>query len=406
MTDVQAVITAALKAADPYKNVFDAVSARLYDNNVTVVAVGKAAYTMARAAYDVLGSKIVKGFVLTKYGHGGDSFSPVFTVREAGHPVPDENSVKYTDEIIKNVKKLTGKDKLLFLVSGGASAIFESPLIPLEALGEITDRLLKCSADITEINTVRKRLSAVKGGKFALMCGCSIDCIVLSDVLGDRLDVIASGPCVADASSTTDIISITEKYNLDFDDTIKEFLFKETPKKVTNVETVIAGNIAMLCDGAVKEAMRLGYDAVVMTLELCGEASDKAVEIVREAISFASVPHKKTVLIYGGETTVTVRGRGKGGRNQEMTLAAAIELKGTQGIKFVAVGSDGTDGPTDAAGGVADGNTYYEMLYNNICPESCLAENDSYTALFAANSLLVTGPTGTNVNDIVLVFIS
>lgn len=406
MTEIQSVINAALRAADPYKNVFDAVSARQYSNNVTLVAVGKAAYTMARAAYDVLGDKIVKGFVLTKYGHGGEAFSPVFTVREAGHPVPDENSVKHTDEIIRNVKKLTGKDKLLFLVSGGASAIFECPLIPLESLGEITDKLLKCSADITEINTVRKRLSAVKGGKFALMCNCSIDCIVLSDVLGDRLDVIASGPCFADKSTTADVAEIIKKYNLEFDDKIKELLFKETPKEVTNVQTVIAGNIALLCDGAKKEAMRLGFDARVMTLELRGEASDNAGKIVRDAIRFASLPHKKTAFIYGGETTVTVRGKGKGGRNQEMALAAAIELKGTTGIVFASLGSDGTDGPTDAAGGIADGKTYYKMLEKNICPEDYLTENDSHAALSAVDSLLVTGPTGTNVNDIAIVFIS
>lgn len=406
MTDAALIVDAALRAADPYRNVYDAVSAISYDSAVTLVAVGKAAFTMAKAAYDVLGEKIKRGFVLTKYGHGDEPFSPVFTVREAGHPVPDVNSVKYTDEILSAVKHLTEKDRLLFLVSGGASALFESPLIELDEMQQLTEFLLKCSADITEINTIRKRLSAVKGGRFAQMCPCRTDCIVLSDVLGDRLDIIASGPCFPDSSTTDDVRAILEKYNLPVDEKTKSLLMRETPSEVRDVNTVIAGNVVMLCSGAAKEAERLGYDVHIVTTQLTGEAAEKAKEIVENAVLFSSLPHSKTAFIYGGETTVTVKGSGMGGRNQEMALTAAIALKNTENITFVSLGSDGTDGPTDAAGGIADGTTYAKLLAENICPEAYLDDNNSYEALKKADALLVTGPTGTNVNDIVIVLVN
>lgn len=404
--DAKKMIEAALRSADPLKNVTDALKRQHYSGSLTVVAAGKAACTMAQAAYDVLGGQIGTGFALTKYGHA-INLPDVFTVREAGHPLPDENSVRGTEEILTITDQLTADDTLVFLLSGGASALFESPAIPLDTLRKLTDALLKCGADITEINTVRKRLSKVKGGKFAKRCRCKIDCIILSDVLGDRTDVIASGPCCNDTSTTEDAEKILLKYPevfVDFPEAGR--LLRQKPvRDVTNARCIIAGNIELLCRGAEACAELLGYDTHLMTTSLTGEAREQGRRIARDAIAFAAKPHKPTVFLYGGETTVTVTGSGKGGRNQELTLAAAIELKGQSGITLFSLGSDGTDGPTDAAGGIADGDTY-DAIRRAGSPEAFLRNNDAYHALKAAHALLLTGPTGTNVNDLTAVLIS
>lgn len=398
-TDALKIIDAALKASSPHKNVTDALSQREYSDNIILIAAGKAACTMAEAAYDVLGNKIKKGYVITKYFHS-IPLPGVFDVFEAGHPLPDENSVKYTGIIIDAVKKLTEKDKIIFLLSGGASALFESPVIPLETLIDITDKLLRCGADITEINIIRKKLSAVKGGKFAKLCPCSIDCFILSDVLGDRIEMIASGPCCDDNTTTLDAENVIKKYNLDI------ALPADTGKTtVTNAENYIIGSIGMLCKGAKKCAEMLGYKTHIVTTFLTGEASETGRKIARDAIGFASSPHEKTVFIYGGETTVTIKGNGKGGRNQEIALSAAIELKNNKDILIFSLGSDGTDGPTDAAGGIADGESYNRMCSAGILPEEYLEANNSYNALKEIGDLIVTGPTGTNVNDITVVII-
>lgn len=398
-TDALKIIDAALKASSPRKNVTDALSQREYADNITLIAAGKAACTMAEAAYGVLGNKIKKGYVITKYFHS-IPLPDVFDVFEAGHPLPDANSVKHTQTITDAVKNLTGNDKIIFLLSGGASALFENPVIPLETLIEITDKLLRSGADITEINIIRKKLSSVKGGKFANLCPCSIDCFILSDVIGDKIEMIASGPCCDDKTSAPDAENIIKKYNLD----IK--LPVDTGKtSVTNAENHIIGSLAMLCDGAKKCAEELGYKTHIITTSLTGEASATGRKIARDAINFASSPHEKTVFIYGGETTVTIKGKGKGGRNQEIALSAAIELKNKKDILIFSLGSDGTDGPTDAAGGMADGQSYKKMCSAGIAPEEYLEDNNSYNALKAIDSLIVIGPTGTNVNDITVVII-
>ena len=404
--DAHKMIEAALRSADPVRNVTDALKRQHYSGSLTVVAAGKAACTMAKAAYDVLGDQIETGFALTKYGHA-INVPDVFTVREAGHPLPDENSVRGTEEILTITDQLTADDTLLFLLSGGASALFESPTIPLDTLRKLTDALLKCGADITEINTVRKRLSKVKGGKFAKRCRCKIDCIILSDVLGDRTDVIASGPCCNDTSTTEDAEKILLKYPEVFADfpEVGSMLRQKPVRDVTNARCLIAGNIELLCRGAEACAELLGYDTHLMTTSLTGEAREQGRRIARDAIAFAAKPHKPTVFLYGGETTVTVTGSGKGGRNQELALAAAIELKGHSGITLFSLGSDGTDGPTDAAGGIADGETY-DAIRRAGSPEEFLRNNDAYHALKAAHALLLTGPTGTNVNDLTAVLIS
>lgn len=405
--DAQKIIDAALQSADPVRNVTDALKRQHYNGKLTVVAAGKAACTMAKAACDVLGDQIGTGFALTKYGHAIDLPS-VFTVREAGHPLPDENSVRGTEEILSITDKLTAGDTLLFLLSGGASALFESPEIPLDMLRKLTDAMLKCGADITGINTVRKRLSKVKGGKFAKRCRCQIDCIILSDVLGDRTDVIASGPCCNDTSTAEDAEKILLKYPDVFAGfpEVRRLLRQEPVRDVTNARCLIAGNIELLCRGAEACAGSLGYDTRIMTTSLTGEARKQGKQIARDAIAFAAKPHKPTVFLYGGETTVTVTGSGKGGRNQELALAAAIELKGHRGITLFSLGSDGTDGPTNAAGGIVDGETYDAIRLAGLSPESFLQNNDAYHALKVADALLITGPTGTNVNDLTAVLVS
>ncbi len=397
--DALKIIDAALKASSPHKNVTDALMQREYQDNITLIAAGKAACTMAQAAYEVLGDKIKKGYIITKYFHS-ISMPDMFDVFEAGHPLPDENSVKYTKIIIDAVKRLTENDKIIFLLSGGASALFESPVIPLGKLIEITDSLLKCGADITEINTIRKKLSSVKGGKFAKMCPCDTDCFILSDVLGDKIEMIASGPCCDDNATAQDAENIIKKYNLDI-----ELPADAGKTTVTNAENHIIGSLKMLCGGAKRCSEELGYETHIVTTAMKGEASEKGRKIARDAIEFASKPHKKTVFIYGGETTVTIKGNGKGGRNQEIALSAAIEIKNNKDILIFSLGSDGTDGPTDAAGGMSDCQSYEKIRSLGISPEEYLENNNSYNALKEIGALIVTGPTGTNVNDITVVII-
>ena len=399
INDALKIIDAALKNSDPYKNVSDALSEKEYPDNLTVIAAGKAACIMAKAAYDKLGSKISKGFVLTKYSHSFP-MPEVFDVFEAGHPLPDENSLRHTKTIVDYAKNLTEKDKILFLLSGGASALFELPVISLEKLTDITGQLLRCGADITEINIIRKKFSSVKGGKFAKMCRCPIECLILSDVLGDRIEMIASGPCYSDNSTAQDVDKIISKYNLNID---ADFNYNNTI--VTNAENKIIGSISMLCSGAKMCAKSLSYNAEIVTTSLAGEAADVGKKIAEYAIEFSEKPHNKTVFIYGGETTVTIKGNGKGGRNQEIALSASIALKNHENILLFSLGSDGTDGPTDAAGGIVDGNSYNKMITAGINPDDYLNNNDSYNALDSIGALIKTGPTGTNVNDITVVII-
>lgn len=396
---VQSIIKAALDASDPYENVKHALSGKDYSDGVVVFSVGKAACRMAKAAYDSLGGKIKEGYIITKYGHSL-ALPDVFEVHEAGHPIPDENTVRYTKEIIKRAERLNESERVLFLLSGGGSSLFECPLITLDEMKSVTDALLKRGADIYEMNTVRKHLSAVKGGRFAEICRCPIDCLVLSDVLGDSPEVIASGPCCADSSTSRDAQRIIDKYNIDLSEEAVNAIMRETPKIITNAEISVAGNIKTLCEGAERECEKLGYKAETVSLSLTGEARERGREIAEKAIALSRTVKEKTALIYGGETTVTVKGDGKGGRNQEMALAAAVALRGTKGITFFSLGSDGTDGPTDAAGGVADGSTCEKMINAGLNPIKYLDNNDSYNALKKADSLIVTGPTGTNVNDI------
>lgn len=363
-----------------------------------LVAAGKAAWQMAKAAVDTLGA-VDGGVVVTKYDH---VMGPIPGVKcyEAGHPVPDENSFAATKKALELVSSLTADDTVIFLLSGGGSALFELPLIPGEELQDITKQLLACGADIVEMNTVRKRLSAVKGGRFALSCApARVLSIVLSDILGDPLDMIASGPAYPDDSTCAQALAVADKYALRLSEKARALLSEETPKALPNVETHINGSVRELCAAAAEAARALGYESVFLTDQLCCEA--------REAGSFlASILKSHTgsgrslAFIAGGETVVHLTGNGKGGRNQELALAAAPGIAGIPGAAVFSVGSDGTDGPTDAAGGYVDGDTFSSLAEKGINVFDILQNNDAYTALSAAGGLIVTGPTGTNVNDV------
>lgn len=405
-SDALSIFDYAVNKANPYSAVYDYVSALSFDAPPVVIAAGKAASPMARAAFDALSGNAESVTVLTKYNHAEPNLPESFTVFEAAHPVPDENGVNAADYIVDKCSSLPADSHILFLLSGGASALFEKPEIPLAELQKITDSLLACSADINEINTVRKRLSAVKGGKFALMCKCKITCVILSDVIGGNLADVASGPCCADNSSSTDAVNIINKYNISLSPDARNAIMRKTPKELNNVTLAVVGDISILCKNAADKARELGYNAVIVTDALTGEARTQAKAICDYATAIRPTLTAPTALIYGGETTVTIKGTGKGGRNQEMALAAAIELDSVPSTVFLSAGSDGTDGPTDAAGGITDGSTAKILRQKGISPENELDNNNSYFALSQSDSLIVTGATGTNVNDLTLILIN
>lgn len=403
-SDAQTIISASIRAVQPDAAVRRALHGREFPGRVVLAAAGKAAWQMAKAAEDCLGDRIDAGVVVTKYGHVLGPI-PSVTCYEAGHPVPDENSFKGTQAVLDLVSGLTENDTVIFLLSGGGSALFEKPLIPGEELQDITSQLLASGADIVEMNTIRKRLSAVKGGRFAQLCApARVFAIVLSDILGDPLDMIASGPACPDRSTCEQALAIAKKYGLRLTDRARELLAQETPKELDNVETQITGSVRELCAAAASAARELGYEPAVLTDQLCCQA--------REAGSFlASVARthqgqgKKLAFLAGGETVVKLTGTGKGGRNQELALSAAQGIDGLDNVLVFSLGSDGTDGPTDAAGGMVDGRTAALLREQGLSIPQVLEENDAYHALGRVDGLIFTGPTGTNVNDVAAVLI-
>ena len=392
------IVRGAIEAVLPDAAVQRALSGMDFPGRVLLAAAGKAAWQMARAASDCLGSRIENGVVITKYGH---VMGPIanFVCFEAGHPVPDENSFLGTRAALDMAADLTEKDTVLFLLSGGGSALFEDPLVSGAELQDITGQLLACGADIVEINTIRKRLSRVKGGRFAGFCRpARVEAVILSDVLGDPPDMIASGPACPDSSTAEDACRIAEKYRLNLSDEARKLLRIETPKVLDNVHTQVTGSVRELCSAAAEICRSLGYEPILLTDQLCCQA--------REAGSFlASILRthagdgRRLAFLAGGETVVKVTGHGLGGRNQEIALAAAPGIAGLPAAVF-SVGSDGTDGPTDAAGGYADGDTCRELAAYGLTPDAVLRDNDAYHALQKTGGLIMTGPTGTNVNDV------
>ncbi|BBE30295.1 D-glycerate 2-kinase [Tepiditoga spiralis] len=372
-----------------------------FEGNIYTLAIGKAAWEMANSALKVL-PKIKKGIIITKYKHSKGSIKN-FDIYEAGHPISDENTIKATKKAIEFASNLKEEDTLLFLVSGGGSSLFEIPEknISLKELQEINLQLLKSGADIREINTVRKHLSKVKGGKFAKLTKSKIMTLVLSDVLGNDLSTIASGPAYPDFTTSNDAFNIIEKYNIKISKKILETLKIETPKKLKNIETHIIGDINKFCESVKKNSELLGYKSIIMVKSMNGDADETGKFIGNIAKDFES--KEPTCLIFGGETTVKVKGNGKGGRNQEIALTAALNISGVKDTIIASFSSDGTDGPTDAAGGIVDGNSLKNLKELNIDVKKILKNNDSYNALKKINSLIFTGPTGTNVNDITFI---
>ena len=403
--DADTIIEAALNAAQPDTAVKKALSeAKFGPGRLVLVAAGKAAWKMAKAAYDELGERIDGGVVITKYDH---VMGPIGSLQlfEAGHPVPDENSYKATETAIAAVSDLTEEDTVLFLLSGGGSALFEKPLIPVEDLDRLTRELLACGAEITEMNTVRKRFSAVKGGKFAMIAyPAKVFSIILSDIIGDPLDMIASGPAYPDSSTMEQAEAIVSRYHLTMTDLMKTLLMIETPKVLPNVETHVTGSVRQLCLAAEKACTALGYKPLTLTASLSCTARD-AGEFLANIAQFHKDTKRSLAFIAGGETVVHLTGHGKGGRNQELALAAAPGIAGLKSTAVFSLGSDGTDGPTDAAGGYADQTTYEQLKKQGVEVYDVLQDNDAYHALQKADGLIMTGPTGTNVNDLSVLLI-
>lgn len=397
--DAEQILTASIRAVLPDQAVARALeSYRPGTGRTLLVSAGKAAWQMASAAVASLG-RVDQGIVITKYGHSKGEI-PGVRCYEAGHPVPDQNGFAATEKALEMVQGLTPEDTALFLLSGGGSALFEKPLIPGEELQDVTNQLLASGADIVEMNTIRKRLSGVKGGRFALACApARVFSILLSDVLGDPLDMIASGPAVPDTSTCAQAAAIAAKYRLRLSPLAQELLRQETPKALENVTTQVTGSVRELCAAAARACRNLGYQPILLTDHLDGEAREAGRFLGSILRTHAGDPGRRAY-IASGETVVRLTGQGLGGRNQELALAAAPCIAGLERAALFSVGSDGTDGPTDAAGGYVDGGTLTALHRTGYRVEQVLRDNDAYHALQAVGGLIFTGPTGTNVNDL------
>ena len=401
--DADVILRSSLNAVLPDEAVRRALrDLRPGKGQVLLVAAGKAAWQMAHAAVEMLG-RVDGGVVVTKYGHVKGEI-PGVACYEAGHPVPDENGFAATQKALELVHGLTAGDTVLFLLSGGGSALFEQPLVSGAELQDITSQLLASGADIVEMNTIRKRLSGVKGGRFAQRCApAQVFSIVLSDILGDPLDMIASGPAVPDTSTCAQALAVAEKYHLALSAQARALLAQETPKTLDNVTTRITGSVRELCRAAASACRNLGYEPVLLTDQLCCEARE-AGSFLGSIVRTQAGQGKKLAYIAGGETIVHLTGKGLGGRNQELALAAAPAIAGLNAAVF-SVGSDGTDGPTDAAGGYVDGETEAALRAAGRDVYRTLADNDAYHALQAVGGLIRTGATGTNVNDVAVALV-
>ena len=406
--DAEKIYLGAIASCLPDSAVREAMrSFELPKGRLILVAIGKAAWKMARCAADVvtdMGGRIDRGAVITKYGHSEGELDGI-DIYEAAHPVPDAAGMLATERVLEMTENLRACDTVLFLVSGGGSTLFESPYCTLEELARLTSDLLRSGADIGEVNAVRKHVSRVKGGRFAEhVYPAKVFGIVLSDVVGNRLDTIASGPTTADVTTSDEAAEIISRYNISISDSVRLALMRETPKRIDNAVHFIGGSVAELCTSAKKICQELGYKAEIITDKESGIAREVGARLARLAVEKCDTD-TPIALITGGETVVKLKGNGLGGRNQEAALAAAGIISGHSNIAFFSVGSDGTDGPTDAAGGFVCGNSYSDMLRAGVQPLSALENNDSYNALAAIGGLIMTGPTGTNVNDLAVALV-
>ena len=427
------IFNAALRAVDPHtsaKNHMPLVLSACKDrptSKIFLISFGKAAVPMATAAIEGLGADVpIEGIVLTKYGHSAGAVLPEnIELYEAGHPIPDEAGHHAANRVLNLVDGADESTLVLFLISGGGSALLVAPCegVLLEEKQKVTDMLLRSGASIGELNTVRKHLSQVKGGRLARAAyparGLSL---ILSDVIRDSLDVIASGPTCADPSTYEDALHILERYGLTESAPagVMEALRRgadgdvpETPKQgdplLAGFENIIIGSNEKAAGAARNRAVELGYNAAVMSTVVQGEAREVARRYAESAMdlrkTLLSKGAQRMCLVFGGETTVTVKGEGTGGRNTEFALAFAKVIEGVEGVTLLSAGTDGTDGPTDAAGAVVDGGTIERARAKGLDPQSYLDRNDSYNFFRETGELLITGPTGTNVMDLQIILI-
>ncbi|MBP1723981.1 MAG: Hydroxypyruvate reductase, partial [Deltaproteobacteria bacterium] len=365
----------------------------------------------------VLGTRITKGLINVKYGHAQKLKR--IRVQEAGHPLPDEKGLEGAKEMVEMLSHSTVKDLVIFLISGGGSALLPLPVegVTLAEKQAATNQLLSCGANIQEINTLRKHLSRIKGGGLArLVYPATLVSLILSDVIGDPLDAIASGPTVPDPTTYEDCARILNKYELwekipssvaghirEGMEGKKEETLKEGDPAFSNVYNLVVGNNLLAMKAAKKAAQALGYRTLLLSSLVEGETREIAkahAAIAKEVLLSGNPIPPPACILSGGETTVTLKGKGKGGRNQEFALAAALEIAGWEEILMMSAGTDGTDGPTDAAGAFADGRTVIRAKTMGLDPWSFLKENDSYSFFQGIGDLLITGPTGTNVMDL------
>lgn len=390
---------------------------RAYDR-IFLVGVGKAAGAMSSAVADVVGDRLTSGIVVTKHGHAEKEI-PRAEIIEAGHPIPDEAGLRGAERIAGLLRELNARDLLVIAVSGGASALLPSPKPPL-TLGEkqkTTDLLLRAGAHIGEVNAVRKHLSLLKGGQLAsLAYPATVVALLLSDVMGDVLEIIGSGLTAPDGSTFTDALTVLQKYALEkrVPAAVLRHLQRgvagsipETPKPANplfdNVHNVVVASNGIALQAAQAEAKRLGYRTLILSSTIQGDTREAAsfhAQILREVAHSGNPVARPACILSGGETTVIVRGNGKGGRNQEFALAAALEIAGLENALVFSAGTDGTDGPTDAAGAFATGDTIARALSKDLNAAAFLANNDSYMFFNALGDLVKTGPTGTNVIDL------
>ena len=429
---------AALAAVDPAEAVYKFMSRvgdqiliadRSYNlrdfDRVFLIGAGKAAVPMADAVSEVLRDQLSGGVLITKYHHIDRSLPDRIRVHEAGHPVPDQNSVDAARDLAAVLNQTTLRDLIVCVISGGGSALMTLPAegISLADLQTTTQLLLRAGATIQQINVVRKHLDVLKGGGLArLTAGAPIITLILSDVIGDDLSIIASGPTVPDPSTFADAWSIAQHFDLvdQLPAAVSTRLSRgasgeipDTPKPgdpiFDRVQTAIIGSNAQAAQAAEKIARQLKFNTLLLTTQLQGEAREiakAAAAIAGEIARYNRPVAKPACVILGGETTVTVRGHGLGGRNQEIALAAAIALEGLPNTLIAALGTDGTDGPTDAAGAIATGETIGRARSIGLDAQAHLADNDAYHFFQPLGDLIITGPTGTNVNDLLFILVA
>ncbi len=397
--DARKIIKQTIADVMPDRAVRNSLNELQLNGNIYIIAIGKAAWVMAQTASAFLNDKVKMGLIVTKYGHSRGPLK-MFEIIEAGHPTPDENSIRGAKRMLEILESLEQKDIVLFLLSGGGSSLVELPMdgLDLEDIPTVTRKLLFCGADITEMNLIRKKLSAIKGGKLSgHLRGQKAYAIILSDIISDNNDMIASGITYPDLSTVKDVEKILKKYQIRFDRKVMSVLEKSDSYRNVSVENHVVGSVTELCKAAAEHAWELGYIPHIVTTAMDCEAREAG----RWMASMAEGTYPRPfAMIAGGETVVKVTGKGMGGRNQEIALSAAMELKGKENVLLFSLGSDGTDGPTDAAGGMVDGHTAGQLEALGINIEQVLADNDSYHALKKVDGLIITGATGTNVNDV------